>query len=161
MTQHTISCVNDYLYSYTLHSMGFAASYYTMLCYYTSYTAYTYHFEQEALLGSTPSSYYTSSPLSFMYSALPKDYGECIVFKIGSIWVLVLKFCIIYKIFQESNLHTMYCLLLQLSATTLFRCQIMGQWLQSWWELSWTITITLRVITCNLTGGVMLSRLQT
>ena len=40
-------------------------------------------------------------------------------------------------------------------------CQILGQWLDSWWQLSWTITSTLRVITCDLTGDVMLSNIGT
>ena len=144
--------------------MGFAASYYTMLYYaillyilHSNLLAYTYHFEQEALLGSTPGSYNTSSPLSFMYSALPKDYGECMVSKIGSIRVLVLKFCIIKS--SSSQIHKQ-CVAYYYSRLQLY-CQILGQWLQSWWQLSRTITSTLSVITSNLTGGVRLSRLQT
>ena len=68
--------------------------------------AYTHHFEQEALLGSTPGSC-CITPLFFyvllhflslyntasMYSALPKDYRECTVSEIGGIRLLVLKFC--------------------------------------------------------------------
>ena len=47
------------------------------------------------------------------------------------------------------------------SAKILQRRLVLDQWLQGWWQLSWTISSTLRVITYNLTGGVILSRLQT
>ena len=73
------------------HSHLLAHSTSTIILYilHSNFLAYTYHFEQEPQVGSTPSYIHH---LSFLYSAVPKDYGECMVSTIGGIRLLVLKF---------------------------------------------------------------------